>query len=728
MTAPIAEAIPEQEGQAPPGTSTAPTGLRRWHVGLVLWIISVALPVFQASGVGVFWSLLSMSALVAVAIAPSTDSGTSTAAAGLRLTWIAWLPAAFVGLVFSAMSIATVTAWVAPHVLGTRWGALAVWVLLASTTLATAVRRGGRVAVARSDVAAGAIGALFAAAGVVVATAQPLSRWSRIPSGGTDFNRHIIMLRGIVEDGGLTYAQNTYPRGLHALVALDWSASGGAGFSDAFRGLSATLWLMIVLMAVAASVVVFRGCLLLGIGGRVLTVAAGAILLLAFAQSMWITAMLRMGFVTSVLAGLVLISIASASLDKGGTWFGSPWSIGFIAVCGAVLAQGWTLIVPAMAMLGLLSCFISIRGARRGVLNWRSLLGPALLVTFCVAISIPAVRSLAVERSGAAGLQESLATPGGSGLEPPQFWWWIALVLAALAAVLLWRAGAGRFALMSFFTVAIGAVTVALVARAGVGALGGLNYYALKSMWTYSIVVLPLGIVGGMWVVSRARDMINSMAHGLARSAATAGALGLVVLIAAGVAGRISGTPSKTLEIVNGRLGTFAIAIPVVSFLDEQGMDNADGLTMPDVVVWGIIPNSTLSDMAAGAPGMYDWIARESTSWLALTNFSGSPMTRATMLRNVTGACDYLRERPDAVRITGPNPAAGAPWLLDGGCPTDVVKPEQWLSIPIADEWLEGSYLTQRPFVYPTYAEFQQFMADRQAAKPTAASTDGVAS
>ena len=59
--------------------------------------------------------------------------------------------------------------------------------------------------------------------------------------------------------------------------------------------------------------------------------------------------------------------------------------------------------------------------------------------------------------------------------------------------------------------------------------------------------------------------------------------------------------------------------------------------------------------------------------------------------RDMTQVCRYLRDYPGSLRMTGPNPAAGPEWIVDSGCPEDIVQPERWISLNIDPVWFERS-------------------------------------
>ena len=75
----------------------------------------------------------------------------------------------------------------------------------------------------------------------------------------------------------------------------------------------------------------------------------------------------------------------------------------------------------------------------------------------------------------------------------------------------------------------------------------------------------------------------------------------------------------------------------------------------------------------------------------------------------MTQVCRYLQDYPDSLRITGPNPEAGA--TMDHRTPDarlDIVKPERWISLKIDPVWLERSPWEDGQWSFPTFDEVQR--------------------
>lgn len=683
-------------------------------------IVAVALPALSVSGTGVFWTLLAGAGCLAAALTPPSHvrpEGASEPPGGdsqqdLDRSVIGMLPPALLVLIVSAIGISMTLSAVAPRVLSSRAGALVVWTALILVLAWISWRRGGRLRVPSDDAPTAAVGAVLAGVGMWVAITQPFAVWSRLTIGTTDFNRHLVFMRELADQGGLTYATNAYPRGVHSLVTWVWVAAGGDTYADAWRALESSMWLFVVLLAVAATTLTVAGLRFLGADAyRVRWLSAG-VLLLVLGQSAWVTAIFRFGFVTSLIAGLVIVATASMGTFQGGAWFGTPWSIAWLVLMSSLLVHNWLILVPTMALPATLGIVIAIRERRRSGLPWGAVRWPLLVA--CVA-GLGAVPGLLGQLQRYSDVTASLSTAGFSGMLDPEYWWLGAIVLAMFSPVLWWQLGRRSLSALALMLLVSGAFAVVFVASTGRGTGEFLNYYASKTLWTMTCVVIPLATVAGSCIFAQALKLVLQQAPGPPRLNAYLQFGIVMTFIAASVLGRMSGTPSQALVALRGVTHYLPINAPMMAELERRGLDATGEQPPPGVLVWGLMPSMTAKDLNTYRPGNADSLAREATAWLGLTTLDPSPLEQAFATRDVGIACDYLRTHPDAVRITGPNPAAGAPWLIDGGCPAEVVKPDLWISVPIDESWVESTWLEGKPYVYPTYQEFQDYLAQTAA-------------
>ena len=613
---------------------------------------------------------------------------------------------------FMSIVASQALAFLAPEVLSSRGSALAAWALGVLFIFAAAWRRSGSVSAIKGDVEASAIGLVFTLVGLAIAVFQPFETWSRLTIAGTDFNRHLVFIRGLVESGGLNYRFDDYPRGLHSLVAWAWTSSGGESYADAWRALESTMWLLVVLVAVSVTVITVRVLRMLGVPGGLFAWAAALIVALGLSQSVVVTAMFRIGFVTSIFATLILLAIWSIGTERGGAWLGTPWSLGWLATAVCVMAHAWVIMVPVLAAVSALGLWLAFRDFRSQRTSPREWIGPLSLVVAACVVTIPALMGLLT----GVGVGEGLATAGYSGMLDPESWWYFLVALAVGSALMLWRGRTRRYSAMLGIYLALGGALVAFVASAGPGPGEELNYYASKTLWTLSVLVPPLAAATGAWVVARLLSASRRMRSGLLRTTTFALTLSIVAVTSVAIAGRMSGSPSHTMLVLRGETNIVPLALPTVTELERRGIQSSGEDAMPGVLVWGILPAMSAVDLDTPRPGVQDWVTRESTAWLGLVNLDGSPLYAAAILRDTAIACDYLRANPEAVRITGPNPAAGAGWLIDSGCPVDVVRPDEWVSVPIDPAWYKGTWLEERdPDAYPTHDEFQAYLAEQEA-------------
>ncbi len=108
-------------------------------------------------------------------------------------------------------------------------------------------------------------------------------------------------------------------------------------------------------------------------------------------------------------------------------------------------------------------------------------------------------------------------------------------------------------------------------------------------------------------------------------------------------------------------------------------------------VVFGYLPSTTVAGVTGGFVGLVDYMAMEALDHVGIEDALYAPVKGGLYGRNLTQVCRYLKDHPDSLRLTGPNRAAGPQWILDSGCPRDVVQPERWISLSIAPAWLVES-------------------------------------
>lgn len=127
----------------------------------------------------------------------------------------------------------------------------------------------------------------------------------------------------------------------------------------------------------------------------------------------------------------------------------------------------------------------------------------------------------------------------------------------------------------------------------------------------------------------------------------------------------------------------------------------------------GIVPATDARGISGGFIGMTDYMAIEALDHLGLHEALASPIKFALAQRDSEQICLYLKEHPQSLRITGPNPAAGPGWLLAAGCPRTIVKPDDWISLQLDPAWLARSPWQDGVWTYPTIAEVDAARGNR---------------
>lgn len=683
-----------------------PSGIPRRHVTGVFALLTLVLAFAGVSGAGLIWNLLALACLYAAALSPRSESSTQG-----RLSLGALVPVGMVVAIFVSTAIALTISLIGIPL--NRVYALALLAIIVAIPLGVAWLRADRIMIIRDD----GISVLFAGGvglvGVLVGIVQPLYTWAAAVGSGTDFNRHVILMRQIVLEGGLNYVERDYPRAFHSLMAIVWTASGGERYVDAWMALEAAMWLFFVLILLSLLVVAVRLTSWLGHHGKLALTIAAIVTTAIYVQSMWLTSLFRMGFFTSVGAGLVLMSIVALCTDRAGTAAFRPLSVGVMAIASAVLVNTWVLLAPMLMIPAGIGLVMSLRRKNRASYSRAEWLLSAGLILAAIVASIPPVLSLfLIGRSSDGEISSDLATTGTSGLFMPQLPWVAAGAASLVCFAWLWLRRYRTWVTFSATVLAVGAaITWGVVWISHVPA--GLSYYASKLLWTTLVLTIAPAAALSAAVIVAATIWASSRKMSWQRMAATTVVATLLVISAAAILGRISGSPSKIQFVINHGFGGLAVQLPVITYLEEE----IEPTDYEQVLVWGLIPESDANSLAAGTVGFYDHLVRESTGWFGLTSFLGDvPIFPSMIQRDSDSACNFLRDYPNALRITGPNPATGAAWLIAAGCPESVVKPSEWVSIPLGDWGYETPLNPDGTtnYQYPTLQEFLDAKTEAQ--------------
>lgn len=205
----IDPAAPTRSSARTPAGDPIRGGVSRWAVWVAGSIALCVVLVLQAPLL-VPLAVLALAVLVGGALAPHRR--------GRGPSLVALLPAGLV-VAFAAVLAESVlagalglTPW---RDRGTSVSALAVIVALTGVLV---WRRGGRVTVVGDDGLPLAGGVVLAGALTWTVQSQPLAVWSRISGQGTDFLRHLGLIRDFRLAGAIIPGEQSYPQSFHAMV------------------------------------------------------------------------------------------------------------------------------------------------------------------------------------------------------------------------------------------------------------------------------------------------------------------------------------------------------------------------------------------------------------------------------------------------------------------------------------------------------------------------------
>lgn len=628
---------------------------------------------------------------LALAIVAAAALGPASSPRGPRLGLVASLPAGFLllvawsltwGLLQGATGVGGWSSSLRSH-LGVG--------LFAALCLAVATRRRGTVELWARDWPAVVGAVLLATLAVWVASTQPIALWSRVTGSGTDFLRHLYLVREILASGGLVFGGSAYPSGLHAAGAMLVSTVGsGIGAEQLWIAIAGVAWLMLCLMLVA----------IMSISGRVIDrlvgpgpagpVAAG-IAGAAFVQTAWFSTFLAFGSIMNMLVAVALLALVCTGLQE--RVYGSSTGTLLAATAMAVTANAWQLLAP-VAAAGVLVWFAAWwRRGRERPLDW-------LVWSFGAVLTL----------SGALGVLDPanggvVSGPTVSDLFAPDWWWWAALALALGVCVVAYRHGLRSWAAASASLLIVGVVLVAALLRITGSTWELMLYYPVKALWTVSVVVIPLAVAGLVWLAVRGWAWAGSR-EGVASAAGRAAVVGALALVVAGVLGRGSAFPPHLERIAQAGIGMPNWSLAVVDALAEV---RATPAQQEGVLVFGIVPSGSPAVVTGGYAGSVDYMVMEALRFTPVGGDSyAAPVKGALVNRDMTAVCRYLKDHPRSLRITGPNPRTGADWIRESGCPDDIVDSGTWLSLDIDPQWLQES-LWQAPSTdFPSVRQVQR--------------------
>lgn len=643
--------------------------------------------------------LAPMALAISASLAVATASPADTAKVGRsrrHLSVVASIPAGFMLMVLTSLTIGLLGGAMDISIWAHRGGAILSTLVVVVGTGVLSWWRGGRVTVVGPDGPALAGATLLGVMFCWIVTTQAFELWSRGMATGTDFLRHLGMVRELRYTGLLEPGATSYPLAFHAAVA--WLSSALGLDSDAqtlWRAAQPLALSMLVVMLLAVMAIAGRATRLV-VGGSWAPLSASIVAGIAFVQTAWFSTFLELGNVMNMIVGIALLAMLLTGLAV------RPASLTAAAVFGgavAVSANAWQLLVPVAALGCLPWASAFVRHGWRDPRQWTMWAGMALLTLN----GLLGVRSSSVT--------DSTSVPTVSNLFNPDWWWFVALGLSGLASVLGARKGARQWG-MSALAMSTGVVALTAYLLLASGSTWDLMlYYPVKAMWTGIVVLIPLAVVGAALLVVRAWRWSRSR-QGVRRSSSMALIVGMLGLVAVGTVGRGFAFQPHLAKMANGGTGMPNWSLAVIDAMDgvRISADSHDG-----ALLMGAVPSTDVQNLAGGFVGMADYIAMESLSHLGIDGADSSPVKSELARRDTVGLCSYMRAFPDGLRITGPNPAAGPEWMISSGCPASVVKPDRWIVLDIDPIWFAQSHWQDRDsWTYPTFAEFRAATVDRQ--------------
>lgn len=586
----------------------------------------------------------------------------------------AWLP---VGAM-AALAVSTVVVVLGAVTGQPIWGDGRARVTLAGLLLvlaAVAVTRGGRLALISPLSAIAWVPAVLVGLALASRLFQPMSFWSRPAWAVTDWMNNAEMTVDLVKHGLLEHtsasqsaggAPTVYPRGLHALLAwLVTSGPSGDAVPAAWGAVLAALFgAMAVLIVLAlASAGLLAAVVARRLGGPrsaviVAVVVAPVLLLHPQAYSL----LGPSGFLTTT-AGVVLMYALMLAVDAGPSRRGFAPRVTLALAAMLVAVHVWQLLaLPVAAVLLVLTW----RWWREGHPRLLLVVATATVVALaCLPLTLVTLSGGGSEQAELDGSFEPLRTVTG-----------VLLLGIAVAALVIGRRAIGVVgpALLGSLLTLVGLGAVLAVALGG--GVGELPYYAGKVLWHAAVLALPVAVAASAYAVWRA--------YTAARPSAWAGARPVVrvlvmtaplVVLAAYVGGGLSygwWISVRSLPASGG--GSPQVPLAVLDDEEARGVDGRAAL------VYLLHPQ-----------GWQLWLRHEDWHASQVLRTLGATVPEAlTLVGHRAGeACDFLREHPDALRITGPR--HGEEELIERGCPADVVRPQDWRVLVTPPEWWQGT-------------------------------------
>ena len=669
-----------------------PAGGRARHIHLsrlALWgiaaVVTVSLVVWgQPLGAGPLCLALSvMAASALTAQRGGAGLGVSVAIPAGFLVLLAWVIAW--GLVAGALGFG---AW------DSRVATYSALGLFMSGTAGLVIRRRGLVGFRNADgFALLGFVVMFVYWAWVIAT-QPLAIWSRVTGTGTDFLRHLWMVAEVRRGGDLSFGEASYPRAFHALGAWMTALLDVPTTADAlWRAGAPVAFVMLGLLlmaAMSASAQLVGQIVHAGWPSGVAALLTAA----AFLQTAWFSSFLAFGNVMNMLVAVALMTLLAAGLEP--EVIGSRSGTLLSSAALVVAANSWQLLLPVVAAASVPWILGFVRAERHRRADWAVWSLGALVVLHGVLGLLPNAQSVT-------GVVQTVGVPTVSNLFRPDWWWWVALAFCFAGIVVAYRRGLRSWALATSFTLLVSGLVVLGIVLATGSSWELLRYYPAKALWTALVVVIPVAVGGFIWLVRTL--WMGTVAFPLVPGAIGRGAIALVLgVVVISVVGRGTAYPPHLSSIGAGRAGLPNWSLALVDAMEGKAGPSSGH---EGAIVFGLVPSAGAGHVRAGFVGMVDYMAMESLRFLGIDGADVAPVKSGLATRDMTQVCRYLKDFPDSLRVTGPNPEAGPAWIMDSGCPESIVQPKQWISLDIEPMWLERSPWEDGQWDFPRFSDVQ---------------------
>ncbi len=657
---------PQATAQTESAVSTGPFGrslaVPRRTLSAVLAASAAMVPLLGMGGVGSAIGLLLLGGLAASALVTDARSGLG------RFGVVEWLPTAFLLVVFAVTLLGVAAWWAGTPIWADRAAAMAAWSVLVAVLFALAWWRGGSVALAQRTSPLVVAGVALAAPILALVTV-PFQTWSRLVTLGTDFPRHTMIAGRVIDDGWLDYSTSSYPRSVHAAIALAQSASGDTTVAEVWQATQGTLIVMFGLMIVAACFAAAQAARRLGLPPRLADGLVPAVVAFVLVAGVWGTAMLPDGFLTSFEAGLIIAAAATMAWHSDAEDSLAP--VLALSALTALMAHAWLILLPLVAAPALWLAAMQLR-QRSGV--------PIVLAigTLSALVALPIVA-----RSVGNGAVDSIASVGGTRIPPPGLAWLLLVLLAGAGVALLSRR---QIRTASTIFMLMGLAFVAVLGFVLYQSGGELlrSYYFIKTAVTPTAWLLGLAVPTVIWGSWRlAHRAARGPRRGRRVSVAAVLAASTLVLLFVGQ----SAAPGRIMQALTGGLGQPAVFIPLAEQVQSA---TAHQSQRPEVFVWGLSPYQASDPDSLDRTGRLDYIAN-GTLLAAGYRIPDGDIVEPLLTRDASGVCKYLQANPTVMRITGPNPDGSLGLLADAGCPDAIVDRQAWIAIDFGPQWFDGT-------------------------------------